>query len=141
MARKILILLLVLFPFTAVFPESDNPADYSSQILSLEKKFRTIDQSFEYLKKNNAELGDLSKIREDALNLFKEIKDNPDSLKDYDMALQLLDARVSILEEKSAEKISFVRRSAFMYIIMAIAGTGIILFMVIYLILMYLRRK
>ena len=104
-------------------------------------QFRTIDQSFEYLKKNNAELGDLSKIREDALNLFKEIKDNPDSLKDYDMALQLLDARVSILEEKSAEKISFVRRSAFMYIIMAIAGTGIILFMVIYLILMYLRRK
>ena len=143
MARKIIIILFILSLTTGIniFARNDNSTDYSSQILTFEKKFRSINQSIDYLKKNNMETADISKIYTDAGNLFKEIKDNPDSLKDYDMALQLLTEKISALEEKTAEKIAFARRTAFMYIIMVAAGLGIILFMVIYSVLMYFRRK
>ena len=143
MARKMIIILvfLSLIPGVTASALNDNSPDYSSQILTFEKKFKTIDQSIDYLKKNNMEIAEINIAYEDAGNLFKEIKDNPDSLKDYDMALMLLQAKVSMLEEKISGKISFAGRSAFMYIVMVATGIGIILFMVIYLILMYFRRK
>jgi uncharacterized protein YoxC len=143
MAVKKITILLILFLFGVIsaYSQADNSADYSSQILTFEKKFKTINQSLDYLQKKNMEISDLNKAAEDAETLFKQIKDDPDSLKDYDMALQLLGAKVSSLEEKISGKISFAGRSAFMYIAIVAAGIGIITFMVIYLIIMYFRRK
>lgn len=142
MARKFIILSIIfMLQGITAFSQNENTPDYSAQILSLEKKFKVLNESIAYLKNKNMDTADISKTYAEAGNLFKDIKDNPDSLRDYDMALQLLSVKISTLEEKTADKISFARRTAFMYIVMVTAGAGIILFMVIYSILMYLRRK
>lgn len=142
MVRKCLVLFIVfLLQGLTAFTQDENSNDYSAQILTLEKKFRVLDESIAYLKKNNMEIADIDRIHTEAGGLFREIKDNPDAFKDYDMALQLLSVKVAVLEEKTAERISFARRSAFMYIVMVVAGAGILLFMIIYSVSMYIRRK
>ena len=142
MVRKILISVLILLsPGIAVFSQKEISAEYSGQISSLEKRFKAIDGSMNYLKKNNVDQNNIIKIYSEAESLFRDIKETPEQIKDYDMALKFLSQKLSVIEEKSAERISFAGRTGFMYIVMIATGSGIILFMMIYSIIMYVRRK
>ncbi len=93
-----------------------------------------------FLNSKNIDHNDIIILYGEAESLLKEIKSNPE-LKDYDMTLKLLSNRISLLEEKSVERVSLVKRMDFMYNLMVGLGLAVIVLMSSYSIYMYSRRK
>jgi len=120
--------------------QTELPKDNTKDILSFEKRFKAVDESIKYLKTNNIDSNDIITAYTEAESLFHEIKSSTE-LKDYDMAVKFLSHNLSVLEEKSSERVSLAKRMNLMYIVMVAMGFCIIAGLSIYSIYMYSRRK
>ena len=149
MIRK-LIILWFLFIFLAgvqAYPQNEpvnkvSADNASAVILSFEKRFKAVDESMLYLKNNNIDSNDIITLYTDAESLFREVKYTSElKEKDYDLAMKFLSSKISVLEEKSTERVLFAKRMNLMYILMVAMGLTIIILMSFYSIYMYSRRK
>jgi len=142
MIRKLLIsgLLFVFFTGTPLLSQNELPENVENDFSSIEKRFKTIDESINYLKTKNIDINDIITIYTEAESLFREVK-YASELKDYDMSVRFLSHKISILEEKSTERVSLAKRMELMYILMVSMGVVIIVIMSSYSIYMYSRRK
>lgn len=141
MIRKFMISGLLFVFFTgSMLSAQEDPAKTSGDISSFEKRFKLIDESMNYLKTKNVDSNDIITLYTDAESLFREVK-YASELKDYDMTLRFLSHKLSILEEKSLERVALAKRMDLIYILMVAFGTVIILIMSGYSIYMYSRRK
>ncbi len=142
MKRKFIIsgLLFILLTGTSLFSQNDPVKNDTVDISSFEKKFKSIEQSMSFLKSKNIEYNDIITIYTEAESLFREVKYTSE-LKDQDMALRFLAHKLSILEEKTLERVSLAKRMDLMYILMVVMGFIIVGVMSFYSIYMYSRRK
>lgn len=120
--------------------QEELPKDTARDISPFEKRFKNINQSISYLKDNNIDYSDITAIYSEAESLLKDIKNNSD-FKDYDMTIKFLSGKISILEEKTADRVSLAKRMNFLYIVMVSMGLGIIVVISLYSIYLYSRRK
>lgn len=142
MIRKLIVsgLLFVFFTGTPLLSQNEMPQNTENDFSSIEKRFKTIDDSINYLKTKNIDINDIITIYTEAESLFREVKYTSE-LKDYDMSVRFLSHKISILEEKSLERVSLAKRMDLMYILMVSMGAAIIVIMSLYSIYMYSRRK
>jgi len=142
MIRKCLISGIIIISFTVmpVFPQDELTVKTANEILSFEQRFKAVDESMNYLKSKNIDSNDIISVYTDAESLFRELKYTSE-LKDYDMAVRFLSHKLSVLEEKSSDRVSLARRMDLMYILMVSMGIIIIVVMSLYSIYMYSRRK
>jgi hypothetical protein len=142
MLRKFIILLIlsVFFAGTSLFAENGLLKNNINDISSIEKRFKAIDASMAYLKNKNVDINDIITLYTESESMFREVKYTSE-LKDYDMTLKFLSHRLSILEEKTLERVSLAKRMDLMYILMVGMGMVIIVGMSVYSIYMYSRRK
>jgi len=142
MIRKFVFSGLLFFCFNGILLFSQNAALTGSadDISAFEKRFKAIDQSMAYLKNKNIDSNDIITIYTDAESLFREVKYTSE-LKDYDMTIKFLSDKLSVLEEKSLDRVSLAKRMDLIYIIMVGMGLIIITLMSFYSIYTYSRRK
>lgn len=147
MVKKLLSIIILFFVISAGFLYAADPKmEYQPQTLSaeeisaFEKKFKEIDVYMSFFREKMVEHDDIIKAYTDAERLFRDLKTAPD-ISDINLAREHLDTKIEILEGKAKQKVSYIRRMDFMYQTMVILGLGIIVFMVIYSIYMYVRRK
>jgi len=110
------------------------------EISAFEKKFKEIDVYMNFFREKMVEHDDIIKSYTDAERLFRDLKTSPD-ISDINLARELLNTKIDILEGRAKQKVSYIKRMDFMYQTMIVLGLAIIVFMVIYSIYMYLRRK
>ena len=140
-----LILVLLLFSFSvshgARQDDENEPRIFSAEeISSFEQKFREIDVYMEYFREKMVEHNDIIDVYTDAERLFRDLKTSPD-ISDIDLAREHLNAKLEILREKAEQRMSYIKRMDLMYQTMTILGLIIIVFMVVYSIYMFARRK
>lgn len=147
MVKKLLplIILLSIFSLTFSFAEEQEeeiqPQTFSAdEISAFEKKFREIDVYMKYFKEKMVEHDDIISMYTDTERLFRELKTSPD-ISDISLAREHLNTKLEILDTKAKQKVSYIRRMDFMYQTMVILGLAIIVFMVLYSIYMFVRRK
>lgn len=142
MIRKFMIsgLLFIFFTGTPLLSQNELPDTIEKDFSTFEKRFKAIDESINYLKSKNVDSNDIITMYAEAESLFREVK-YASELKDYDMTVRFLSHKISILEEKSLERVSLAKRMDLMYILMVSMGGVIVVFMSIYSIYMYSRRK
>ncbi|HNX23338.1 MAG TPA: hypothetical protein PKG60_04780 [Spirochaetota bacterium] len=142
MIRKFMIsgLLFIFFTGTPLLSQNELPDTIEKDFSTFEKRFKAIDESINYLKSKNVDSNDIITMYAEAESLFREVK-YASELKDYDMTVRFLSHKISILEEKSLERVSLAKRMDLMYILMVSMGGVIVIFMSIYSIYMYSRRK
>lgn len=147
MVKKLLplIILLSIFSLTFSFAEEQEeeiqPQTFSAdEIAAFEKKFREIDAYMKYFKEKMVEHDDIISMYTDTERLFRELKTSPD-ISDISLAREHLNTKLEILDTKAKQKVSYIRRMDFMYQTMVILGLAIIVFMVLYSIYMFVRRK
>lgn len=133
-------LLFVFFTGTPLLSQNELPQNLENDFSSIEKRFKTVDESINYLKTKNIDINDIITLYTEAESLFREVK-YASELKDYDMSVRFLSHKISILEEKSLERVSLAKRMDLMYILMVSMGAAIIVIMSLYSIYMYSRRK
>lgn len=141
-------LLLVFIIGVPIFPQNQTPVDNTTtktalnqdELSSIEKRFKSIDESIVYLKKKNVDINDIITMYADAENMLKELKYNSE-LKDYYMTLRYLADKLSIIDEKTSERLTLAKRMNLIYILMVGMGLSIVLIMGLYSIYMYLGRK
>ncbi len=140
--RKLIIsaLFCIFFAGVSLFSQSEPSKGGIIDISSFEKRFKVIDESMNYLKTKNIEYNDIITMYTEAESLLREMKYTSE-LKDPDMALRFLSNKLSILEQKTLERVSLAKRMDFMYILMVALGILIIGIMSYYSIYMYSRRK
>ena len=141
MIRKFMIsgLLFILFSGNYLSAQND-PVKNADDISAFEKRFKAVDESMNYLKAENVDSNDIITLYTESESLFREVK-YASELKDYDMTIRFLSHKLSILEEKSSERVALAKRMDLIYILMVGFGTVIILVMSGYSIYMYSRRK
>ena len=141
MIRKFMIsgFLFIFFTGSILFSQ-DEQIKNANDIASFEKRFKAVDESMNYLKIKNVDSNDIITLYTDAESLFRELK-YASELKDYDMTLRFLSHKLTILEEKSLERVALAKRMDLIYILMVAFGTFIIIIMSGYSIYMYSRRK
>lgn len=141
MIRKFMIsgLLFILFTGNYLYAQND-PVKNADDISAFEKRFKAVDESMNYLKAENVDSNDIITLYTESESLFREVK-YASELKDYDMTIRFLSHKLSILEEKSLERVALAKRMDLIYILMVGFGTVIILVMSGYSIYMYSRRK
>jgi len=147
MAKKLLsmiILSLILslnFSFAAETRDEIQPQTFSAEEISaFEKKFKEIDVYMNFFREKMVEHDDIIKAYTDAERLFRDLKTSPD-ISDINLAREHLNTRIDILEGKAKQKVSYIKRMDFMYQTMVVLGLVIIIFMAVYSIYMYIRRK
>lgn len=150
MIRKLIFpcFILIFITVNPLFPQNQNPSDSSTAVVTgghdelseIEKRFKSIDETVVYLKNKNVDISDINAMYSDAENLFKELKYNAE-IKDYYMTLKFLTEKLSVIEEKSSQRVTFARRMNVIYILMVVMGLSIVVIMGGYSIYMYLRRK
>ncbi len=141
MIRKFMISGLLFILFTGNYLSAQNdPVKNADDISAFEKRFKAVDESMNYLKAENVDSNDIITLYTESESLFREIK-YASELKDYDMTIRFLSHKLSILEEKSLERVALAKRMDLIYILMVGFGTVIILVMSGYSIYMYSRRK
>ena len=145
MLRKLMFygLLFIFFmgtPLLSQTSQTEFPQNIENDFSSIEKKFKAIDESVNYLKTKNIDINDILTLYAEAESLFREVK-YASELKDYDMSVRFLNHKISILEEKSLDRVSLAKRMDLMYILMVSMGVAIIVIMSLYSIYMYSRRK
>lgn len=141
MIRKFMISGLLFILFTGNFLSAQNdPVKNLDDISIFEKRFKAVDESMNYLKAENVDSNDIITLYTESESLFREVK-YASELKDYDMTIKFLSHKLSILEEKSLERVALAKRMDLIYILMVGFGTGIIIVMSGYSIYMYSRRK
>jgi len=141
MIRKFMIsgFLFIFFTGSLLFSQEDLVKN-AGDIASFEKRFKAVDESMNYLKAKNVDNNDIITLYTDAESLFREIK-YASELKDYDMTIRFLSHKLTILEEKSLERVALAKRMDLIYILMVGFGAIIIMIMSGYSIYMYSRRK
>jgi hypothetical protein len=132
-------LLFILFTGNFLSAQND-PVKNLDDISIFEKRFKAVDESMNYLKAENVDSNDIITLYTESESLFREVK-YASELKDYDMTIKFLSHKLSILEEKSLERVALAKRMDLIYILMVGFGTGIIIVMSGYSIYMYSRRK
>lgn len=147
MVKKILsmiILTLVIslnFSYAADIKDEIQPQTFSAEEISVfEKKFKEIDIYMNFFREKMVEHDDIISSYTDAERLFRDLKTSPD-ISDINLAREHLKTKIEILEGKAKQKVSYIRRMDFMYQTMVILGLAIIVFMAVYSIYMYVRRK
>lgn len=145
MIKKLLslIILFLLFSFSYAAELKDEPLAQTfsaEEIAAFEKKFKEIDVYMNYLKDKMVEHNDIITMYSDTERIFRDFKTSPD-ISDIVLAREFLNSKLDILEEKAKQKVSYTRRMDFMYQTMVILGLASIIYMVIYSIYMYVRRK
>ncbi len=147
MVKKLLFMiilsLIVLLNFSYAVETKDEiqPQTFSAEEISaFDKKFKEIDVYMNFFREKMVEHDDIIKSYTDAERLFRDLKTSPD-ISDINLAREHLNTKIDNLEGKAKQKVSYIRRMDFMYQTMVILGLGIIIFMVVYSIYMYLRRK
>ncbi len=145
MIRKLMIygLLFIFFigiPLFSQTAQTELPQNIENDFSSIEKKFKAIDESISYLKTKSIDINDILTLYSEAESLFREVK-YASELKDYDMSVRFLNHKISILEEKSLDRVSLAKRMDLMYILMVSMGAAIVIIMSVYSIYMYSRRK
>jgi ABC-type iron transport system FetAB ATPase subunit len=139
----IILSLIVLLNFSYAVETKDEiqPQTFSAEEISaFDKKFKEIDVYMNFFREKMVEHDDIIKSYTDAERLFRDLKTSPD-ISDINLAREHLNTKIDNLEGKAKQKVSYIRRMDFMYQTMVILGLGIIIFMVVYSIYMYLRRK
>jgi hypothetical protein len=141
MIRKFMIsgLLFILLTGNFLYAQND-PVKSADDISAFEQRFKAVDESMNYLRVKNIDSNDIITIYTEAESLFREVK-YASELKDYDMTIRFLTHKLSILEEKSLERVALAKRMDLIYILMVGFGTVIIIIMSGYSIYMYSRRK
>ncbi len=141
MIRKFMISGLLFILFTGNYLLAQNESvKYADDILTFERRLKAVDGSMNYLRVKNVDSNDITTLYTESESLFREIKYTSE-LKDYDMAIRFLSHKLSILEEKSLERVALAKRMDLIYILMVGFGTVIIIVMSGYSIYMYSRRK
>ncbi len=148
MVKRILPLIILLSTFTfcysyAAVPKDETPPPQTlsaEEIASFEKKFREIDGYMNFLKEKMVEHDDIILLYTDAERLFRDLKTSPD-ISDIKIAKEYLNTKIDILDNRAKQKVSYIKRMELMYQSMVIMGLGIIIYMSIYSIYMYIRRK
>lgn len=147
MVKRLLPLIILLLFFTLSFSyaaeQKDEvpPQTFSAEdIAAFEKKFREIDVYMNFFKMKMVEHDDIILLYTDAERLFRDLKTSPD-ISDIKLAREHLNTKIDIVESRARQKVSYIKRMDFMYQAMVILGLGIIVYMAIYSIYMYVRRK
>ncbi|HOP63293.1 MAG TPA: hypothetical protein PK358_07835 [Spirochaetota bacterium] len=140
-----LILVLLLFAFSISYgarsDEETQPRIFSAEEISdFEKKFKEIDVYMEYFREKMVEHNDIIDVYTDAERLFRDLKTSPDIV-DIELAREHLNTKLENLREKAEQRMSYIKRMDLMYQTMTILGLVIIVFMVVYSIYMFARRK
>jgi hypothetical protein len=112
----------------------------ADEITAFEKKFKEIDIYMNFFREKMVEHDDIIKSYTDAERLFRDMKTSPDR-SDINLAREHLNTKIEILEGKAKQKVSYIKRMDFMYQTMIVLGLLIIVFMAVYSIYMYIRRK
>ncbi len=137
----VMLLLFISLSFAAEpVPDTQLRTFSAEEISNFEKRFREIDIHMNYLKEKMVEQEEIISMYAETERLFRELKTSPD-ISDLNMAREYLTSKLNILEETSKERVSYVRRMDFMYQAMVVMGMAIIIFMIIYSIYMFARRK
>jgi hypothetical protein len=135
------LIVLLNFSYAVETKEEIQPQTFSAEEISaFDKKFKEIDVYMNFFREKMVEHDDIIKSYTDAERLFRDLKTSPD-ISDINLAREHLNTKIDNLEGKAKQKVSYIRRMDFMYQTMVILGLGIIIFMVVYSIYMYLRRK
>ncbi|HOK02323.1 MAG TPA: hypothetical protein PKX79_06685 [Spirochaetota bacterium] len=143
---KFFILVFLLFlPFYAFSAKEENlnlaQKTFSQEDIQLfENRFKDIKGHLDFFNDRAVEYNEILKLYTEADKLFRDFKTSPD-VGDVALAKELLESKLSILEEKVRLKYVSIRKMEILYTTMVFSGLGIIIFMVIYSIYMYLRRK
>jgi len=142
MKRKLMIFVFFFISFTGVSLYSQNEIITSNTIdfSEFEKKLKLIDEKMAYLKNNSIESNDIITLYKEADSLYQGLKNGGEN-RDSDQAQKFLSYKLSVLEEKSTERISFARSMDIIYILMTGMGLAIVIIMSIYSGYMYSRRK
>ncbi len=112
----------------------------ADEITAFEKKFKEIYIYMNFFREKMVEHDDIIKSYTDAERLFRDMKTSPD-ISDINLAREHLNTKIEILEGKAKQKVSYIKRMDFMYQTMIVLGLLIIVFMAVYSIYMYIRRK
>lgn len=135
------LIVLLNFSYAVETREEIQPQTFSAEEISVfDKKFKEIDVYMNFFREKMVEHDDIIKSYTDAERLFRDLKTSPD-ISDINLAREHLNTKIDNLEGKAKQKVSYIRRMDFMYQTMVILGLAIIIFMVVYSIYMYLRRK
>lgn len=148
MVKRILPLVILLstvaFSYSyAAAPKEETPPPQTlsaEDIASFEKKFREIDVYMNFFKEKMVEHDDIILLYTEAERQFRDLKTSPD-ISDIKLAKEYLNTKIDILDNKAKQKVSYIKRMELMYQTMVIMGLGIIVYMSIYSIYMYIRRK
>ncbi|HOP28731.1 MAG TPA: hypothetical protein P5120_01660 [Spirochaetota bacterium] len=147
MVKKILSMiilnLVIIYNFSnaADIKNEIQPQTFSAEEITVfEKKFKEIDTYMNFFREKMVEHDDIIKTYTDAERLFRDLKTSPD-ISDINLAREHLNTKIEVLESKAKQKVSYIKRMDFMYQTMIVLGLAIIVFMVIYSIYMYVRRK
>lgn len=146
MIKRLFLLTLVipvilLNSYAADVQPAVQPQTFSSEEISaFEKKFKEIEVNLNYLKEKTVEYNEIITLYSDAEKFFRELKTSPD-IKDINLARQHLKTKLEILDEKSKQRASYIKRMEFMYQAMIVFGMISVIVMVSYSIYMYGRRK
>ncbi len=147
MVKKILFMIILSlaisfnFSYAADIKDEIQPQTFSAEEITVfEKKFKEIDTYMNFFREKMVEHDDIIKTYTDAERLFRDLKTSPD-ISDINLAREHLNTKIEVLESKAKQKVSYIKRMDFMYQTMIVLGLAIIVFMVIYSIYMYVRRK
>ena len=142
MIRRLMIsgFLFIFLTGIPLFSQAEQVRNNANDISTFEKRFKAVDESMKFLKNKNIDNNDLITLYTDTEALLRDIK-YASEIKDYDLTVKFLSHKLSILEDKSLERVSLVKRMDLMYMLMVIMGMTIIIGMSIFSIYMYSRRK
>jgi len=147
MIKRLLLLTLVIpvvlfnYSYAADVQPEIQPQTFSSEEISaFEKKFKDIESNLNYLKNKMVEYNEIITLYTDAEKFFRELKTSPD-IKDINLARQHLKMKLENLDEKTKQKVSYIKIMDFMFQGMVISGMILIIFMATYSIYMFARRR
>lgn len=147
MVKKLLPLIIFLSIFSLNFSYAEEPEEgiqprtfSADEIAAFEKRFREIDVYMNLFKEKMIEHDDIISMYVDTERLFRELKTSPD-ISDINLAREHLKTKLDMLEMKAKQKVSYIKRMDFMYQSMVVLGLALIVFMALYSIYMFVRRK
>lgn len=142
MIKKMVIcsMLMICFSGSYLFSQNDSASPLPPETTALEKKFKSIDESIDYLRKRNVEVNDLVALSNEAAEMLKDIK-TPGENKDYNTLTKFLSFKLTVLEEKINSRTSLAKSINIIYTLLSVFGISIVLIMVVFSVIMYSRRK
>jgi hypothetical protein len=142
MIRKCIIsgFIVILLSGISLFSQ-DIADDGSDKVFSaFEERFKAVEKSLSYLKEKNMDSEDISSLYAEAEGFLKDLKQNTVQA-EQESGRKFLSHLLSVIEEKSFERVVLAKRMDTLYIIMVSLGIIIIAGMSIYSVFMYMRRR